>query len=113
MTCFRAFLVFCFFLRAGGIAGEETPEQQLNIESFEKVWTTIRDKHWDPKLGGLDWEAIHDEFRPQIEGANSRARVRSLISSMVSRLGQSHFSIIPMEVYKEIEPQPKPDKGSD
>jgi len=22
-------------------------ERQLNVDSFEYVWTTIRDKHWD------------------------------------------------------------------
>jgi carboxyl-terminal processing protease len=111
MTRFSALLAVCLVLRVGGLAGRQAPDQrQLNIESFEKVWTTIRDKHWDPKLGGLDWQAIHDEFRPQIEAANSQAQVRTLISSMVSRLGQSHFAVIPMEVYKEIEPQPEPDK---
>ena len=114
MTRFRALLVVCLVLGAGGLAAEQSHDQRrLNIESFEKVWTTIRDKHWDPKLGGLDWQAIHDEFRPQIEAANSRAQVRSLMDSMVSRLGQSHFAIIPVEVYKEIEPQPKPNKDTE
>jgi len=28
---------------------------QLDLESFEKVWTTVRDKHWQVKPGGLDW----------------------------------------------------------
>ena len=43
---------------AGAIAAAGqtvTPAQRgANIEAFEKVWTTVRDKHWDPKLGGLD-----------------------------------------------------------
>ena len=33
-------------------------EKQLNIDSFEKVWKTIRDKHWETNPGGLDWNAI-------------------------------------------------------
>ena len=34
-------------------------ERSANIQAFEKVWTTVGDKHWDPKLGGSDrWRAI-------------------------------------------------------
>ena len=40
-------------------------QKQLNLDSFETVWTTIRDKHWDKNPGGLDWQAVHDELRPK------------------------------------------------
>ena len=40
-----------------------TPEQRrLNIDSFEYVWKTVRDKHWQTKPGGLDWQAVHEEL---------------------------------------------------
>ena len=49
-----------------------TPEQrQLNIESFDVVWTTIRDKHFDPNLNGVDWDALRDEYRPKVEQAST------------------------------------------
>lgn len=35
-------------------------ERQANIESFDAIWTTIRDRHWDPTLGGLDWQGVRD-----------------------------------------------------
>jgi carboxyl-terminal processing protease len=80
-----------------------TPEQrERNLESFEHVWRTIRDKHYDPRLGGLDWQAVHDELRPQMEQADTLAKCREVLTNMVQRLGQSHFSIIPHEVYEEI-----------
>ncbi len=50
-------------------AGEEsslTDEQRaLNAESFDYVWTTIRDKHFDPELMGVDWDAVRSELRPR------------------------------------------------
>ncbi len=47
-----------------------SPEQrQLNVAAFDDVWTTIRDTHWDPELGGLDWEALRDELRPRVAAA--------------------------------------------
>jgi carboxyl-terminal processing protease len=80
-----------------------TPEQRkLNLESFQQVWETVRDKHWDPALGGLDWNKVHDEFKPRIEKAASQAAVRQLLNEMLGRLHQSHFGIVPAEVYQEV-----------
>jgi carboxyl-terminal processing protease len=87
-----------------------TPEQrQANLESFEVVWRTIRDKHWDPKLGGLNWQAVHDELRPEMEKVTTSAQCRKVLNDMIHRLGQSHFAIIPAEAYREINKSLKPD----
>src|SRR5580700_4162450 len=87
-----------------------TPAQrQLNIDSFEVVWTTVRDKHWDPKLNGVDWQAVHDELRPKIEKAASMDEARDVMSDMLSRLKQTHFGIVPVDAYKELDP--KDDNG--
>jgi carboxyl-terminal processing protease len=88
----------------GGGADRLTPEQKrLNIESFEHVWTTVRDKHWDPKLGGLDWQAVHDELLPQLERAATMEQARAVMEDMLSRLKQTHFDIVPATVYQEME----------
>ena len=80
-----------------------TPAQrQLNIDSFEMVWQTVRDKHWDPKLGGLDWQAIHDELRPKVERAATLDEARAVMSDMLDRLKQTHFGIVPGEAYREM-----------
>src|SRR5579872_7613200 len=76
---------------------------QLDLDSFEKVWTTIRDKHWQTKPGGLDWQAIHDEYRPQVEMAASHDEARAVIREMLGRLKQSHFAIIPAVVYTVLD----------
>ena len=59
-----------------GPAAPETPAQDdaLRMATFEKVWTTVRDRHWDPELGGIDWKAVHDEFEPRVRDARSRLR---------------------------------------
>lgn len=81
-----------------------TPEQRrLNIDSFEYVWKTVRDKHWQAKPGGLDWQALHDELRPAIEKADSMDAARAVIGDMLGRLHQTHFGIIPAELYSNID----------
>jgi carboxyl-terminal processing protease len=90
------------FFAAAALALALTPEQrQLNIESFEHVWKTIRDKHWQVKPGGLDWQAVHDELRPAIEKADSMEAARGVMRDMVGRLHQTHFGIVPMELYSD------------
>ena len=81
-----------------------TPEQrQLNIQSFEYVWTAIHDKHWQTKPGGLDWQAIHDEYRPKIEAADSMDAARDVLNQMLGRLHQTHFGIVPADLYSNVD----------
>jgi carboxyl-terminal processing protease len=106
-----AFAVLVF--RPVASAAQLAPEtRQLNIDSFEHVWKTIRDRHFDPTLGGLDWQAVHDELLPKVENAKSAEEARGAMIDMISRLHQSHFAIIPAEVYENIEaPAAKGDRG--
>jgi carboxyl-terminal processing protease len=97
-----AALFVCPSLALAQLTSEET---RLNVESFEFVWKTIHDQHFDPTFGGLDWQAVHDELLPKVEA-------RRIMVEMISRLHQSHFSIIPADVYKNIDaPAKKGDLG--
>lgn len=88
-----------------GVAGAQlSPKQKSeNLDSFEVVWRTVRDRHPDPKLNGLDWQAIHDSTRPEIEKAQSMQEVRRILTGMLDKLQSSHYSIIPGDLYKEID----------
>ena len=86
-----------------GAAADLTPAQrQANIDSFEQVWKAVRERHWETNPGGLDWQAVHDELRPQIDKANSIAEARKIMSGMLGRLHQTHFGIFPADVYDEF-----------
>ena len=95
----------CAALLLCGIASadELSPAQiKLNIDSFERVWTTVRDTYWDPKLGGLDWQGVHDEMLPAIEKAQSMAQARQIVTGMLDRLHASHLRLIPVDAYKAV-----------
>src|SRR2546421_10348916 len=95
--------VAIFLLACACAAQTLTPaERQLNLDSFEKVWQTVRDKHWDPKINGVDWQAVHDELRPKVEAAKTTGESRAVMSEMLDRLKQTHFGILPADVYSEI-----------
>jgi carboxyl-terminal processing protease len=97
-------VVFLHLLLARARTRQEilSPEQrQLNVESFETAWTTIRDTYWDPDLEGIDWQALHDELLPEVERAETMPAARAIMEEMVGRLGRSHFHIIPAEAFAE------------
>lgn len=83
-------------------APADAEADETDLASFDEVWTNVRDSHWDPDLGGVDWEAVRAELRPQAEMAKTRGEIRRLMSQMLNRLGQSHFGIIPAEVYSVV-----------
>jgi carboxyl-terminal processing protease len=99
--------VTVLFLFAGLVCAQEKPqptsqEWQLNIDSFEYLWKTIHENHFDPTFGGVDWKAVRLEFRPQIEAARDRKEARTVMRQMLSRLKLTHFSIIPSELYEDM-----------
>ena len=77
-------------------------QKQLQIDSFETVWSTIRDQHWDPRPGGLDWQAIHDEYRPRVDQADTADQVRVVMRAMLARLKQTHFAILAPGLAEDI-----------
>lgn len=85
------------------LTAEETAK---NVESFEVVWKTVRDTHFDPKLGGLDWQAVHDELRPRVEKAATMAEARAAMTEMLDRLKQTHFGILAGDALREADDEP-------
>jgi carboxyl-terminal processing protease len=78
-------------------AGLTADDRVRNVESFDYVWKTIRDKHWSLPAD-VNWQAIRDELRPKVEAATSTAEARAVMIDMIGRLKQSHFSIVPADV---------------
>ncbi len=102
-----AAIIFMVSLGGCAVAPKEMalgPEQrQLNVAAFDDVWTTIRDTHWDPDLGGLDWEALRDQYRPQVESAQYMSEARHAMGELIAELKQTHFSVIPADLLDDEE----------
>lgn len=68
------------------------------LVTFDTAWTIIRRTHWDTTYNGVNWLALRDELRPRAAAARTRGELRLVLTTMVERLRQSHFSIIPQEL---------------
>ena len=72
-------------------------DRALELASFDTAWKKVRDSYYDATMRGLDWVALRDSLRPLVERAESRAETRAVISTLLSRLGESHFGVLPGE----------------
>ncbi|MBA2305939.1 MAG: hypothetical protein H0W08_25375, partial [Acidobacteria bacterium] len=75
-----------------------TADVPKGLETFDAVWSIVRDTHFDKSFNGVDWDAARAEFRPKAAAATTPGELRSLLHNMLGRLGQSHFSVIPGSV---------------
>ena len=68
-----------------------------NLATFDAAARIVERTHFDTTFNGVNWVALRDSLRPFAIGT-SRDSVRTLIRSMLARLGQSHFSVFPSDV---------------
>jgi C-terminal processing protease CtpA/Prc len=66
-------------------------------ETFDVVWRTVKEKHFDPTLGGLDWDKVREQYEPRAAEAKSDPEFYKVLRQMLGELHQSHFNIIPPE----------------
>lgn len=98
----RFFVTAVLVVACVGAQTADDTRHRLYVNSFEYVWKTVRDKNWDPTLGGLDWQAIHDQYRPQIDKAKTIEETRQLLTEMLDTLHLSHYRIIPGSLYLDL-----------
>jgi carboxyl-terminal processing protease len=67
------------------------------LETFRLVWQTVRDEHFDPTFGGVDWDAVRARYAPRAARAKSDPELHRLLQEMLNELHQSHFAIVPPE----------------
>ncbi len=74
-----------------------------HIESFEYIWNSVKENHWDPDLNGVDWDQARADLLPKVENAKTDDEARIAMNQLLERLEQSHFGIIPSSAYTQLE----------
>jgi carboxyl-terminal processing protease len=86
-------------------AQTESDADARRRDAFEIVWRAVKDYHFDPTYGGVDWDAVHAEFAPRVARTVSDRELHLLLQEMLNRLGRSHFVIIPPESIPAFAPE--------
>ncbi|MDQ3687614.1 MAG: hypothetical protein M3430_18725, partial [Acidobacteriota bacterium] len=68
---------------------------RLRQETFDVVWRTVHETHFDPTFGGVDWNKVRARYAPRAATAKSDGEFYGLLRQMVGELRLSHFVIYP------------------
>jgi len=95
-------IILAFAVFQGFGADQDKSEERLVL--FETVWSKVNETYFDPSFGGLDWQKVHDGYRPQIAAAKSEPDVHALLNKMLWELKVSHAAYIPRGYFATVEP---------
>jgi carboxyl-terminal processing protease len=90
-------LLLAAFLLPALFAQLQAQQSLPPVVTFDTAWTIIRNTHFDTTFNGINWNDVRTELRPKAEAAKSIGELRAVLASLVGRLGQSHFALIPAE----------------
>jgi carboxyl-terminal processing protease len=62
----------------------------VSAAQFDEVWELVRGRFYDPRLRGVDWQAMRDRFRPRALDAASPDERATAINAMLATLNASH-----------------------
>jgi C-terminal processing protease CtpA/Prc len=69
-------------------SSEQTARSKTEV--YDEAWRIARDRFYDRKLSGLDWDAVADKHRADYSAAKTDAERSAAINAMLSELGASH-----------------------
>lgn len=88
-------LLVAALLFVAAAVGLTAAEVYKAAETFDAVWTIVRDSHFDPAFDRAAWDRANAELRPKAVAATTPGELRSVLRDMLGRLGLSHFAVIP------------------
>ncbi|MFF8838335.1 S41 family peptidase [Streptomyces sp. NPDC015130] len=64
-------------------------------QAFDEAGRIVRAYFWEPGMGGVDWPAVLDQYRPLVERVSSPDEFADLLREVVGELGTSHAYVTP------------------
>jgi len=61
-----------------------------NLHVFNAVWDLVHRRHYDPKLGGVDWNAAAAAHAPRVAAATDKTALYAELNAMLVPLHDSH-----------------------
>ncbi|MFJ9829297.1 S41 family peptidase [Streptomyces sp. NPDC101160] len=64
-------------------------------QAFDEAGRIVRAYFWEPDMGGVDWPAVLDQYRPLVERVASPDEFADLVREVLGELGTSHAYVSP------------------
>ncbi|NBX26139.1 MAG: hypothetical protein EBQ99_08870, partial [Planctomycetes bacterium] len=85
-----------------GLAVQVDPRSEWR-QILDEAWRLQRDFFWRSDMGGVDWDAVRQRYRPLVDRVGTREELNELLGWMGSELGNSHVYIHGGETFRKPE----------
>ncbi len=90
--------IMAFIICLTSLESSEVPADiNVWIASYDTVWHTVNEHHYDPAFGGLDWNEIHDRYYKLIADVTDDAEFIKIVNKMLTELKLSHYAVFYMK----------------
>ncbi len=72
-------------------------------KTFDQVWNQVRQQYFDYPRIAEDWEEARTRLRPEALAAESQSELRSVLTTLLEGVGESHFGILAGDRQARIE----------
>jgi len=80
------------------IASSQVPDDvNVWIVSYDTVWQTVNEHHYDSTFGGLDWNEIYDRYYDLVANVKDDAGFMEIVNKMLAELKLSHYAVFHVE----------------
>lgn len=86
-----------------GVAQDDS--QASYAERFETAWRLVEERYWDQSFGGVDWQAVREEYKPRALQAQSEEAFYDVLENMYAELGDHHSVFVPPNRVQDIRQQ--------
>lgn len=76
-----------------------------HLRVFEELWQVVHEDYLYPDFNGVDWDAIHKEFRATVAAGMSDEQFYQAMDEMIYRLGDDHSVFLSPEMALEEDAQ--------
>ncbi|MCH6160756.1 S41 family peptidase [Streptomyces marispadix] len=64
-------------------------------QAYEEAGRIVRAYFWEPRMCGIDWAAVLDQYRPLVRRVASPDEFADLLREILGELGTSHADVVP------------------
>jgi carboxyl-terminal processing protease len=75
----------------------QMPDNKVWIASYDTVWQTVNENHFDSTFGGLDWNEIHSRYYEIVKNVEDDASFIKIVNDMLAELKLSHYAVFHMK----------------
>jgi carboxyl-terminal processing protease len=68
-------------------------DNSIWIASYDTVWQTVNEHHYDSTFGGLNWNEIHDRYYDLVTNVKDDDGFIDIVNKMLGELKLSHYAV--------------------